>query len=187
MMKTTPRKMRSIALLTGAAVMSLTLIQPAPAQAGGKDKEKLYKGGAAALGVLGAYWILDGKTIPGAAAAAGAYYAYKKGQDVDNDDRYYRDDRYGDRYDNRSRDQRNKRDKRDRNRRDNSPNYRYDDYGSDYRNDEYRNDDYRNSDNRSRQQRDGYWNSNGRYPVPYGYSAAAPSGKNDSRSGVILR
>lgn len=185
MMKLTRRKMRSIALLTGAAVMSLTLIQPAPAQAA--DKEKLYKGGAAALGVLGAYWMLDGKTIPGAAAAAGAYYAYKKGQDIDKDDRYYRNDRSGDRYNDRYRDQRNNRNKRDRNQRDNYSNDRYDDYGYDYRYDDYRYDDHRNSGNRSRQDRDGYRNSNNRFPFPFGYSAAAPTGENDSHSGVTLR
>lgn len=167
MQKRTRRNLPSIALLTGAAIMSLSLFQPAPAQAADKDKkEKLYKGGAAALGILGAYWILDGKTVPGAAAAAGAYYAYKKGRDLDRDDHNYQDDwydnrtngRYDDRYDNRA-----------PNRRDSSPRYRSGDYGSGY--------DYRDG-----YQRDGYRPSQG-------YSAATPAkaGASSARTNVVLR
>lgn len=172
MLKTTRRTMRSLALLTGTAVLGLTLIHPAPAQANDK-KEKLYKGGAAALGVLGAYWILEGKTVPGAAAAAGAYYAYKKGRDLDREDSNYRyDDRYNDRYNNRHRNDRDRRSDRDRNRRDTYPDYRYDDYRYDSRTGGYR---------------DGYRDSNGRYSSSYGYSAATPSVKNESRPRVVLQ
>lgn len=123
-----------MALLTGGAFALAATFQPAPAQA--DTKSKLYKGGAAALGALGAYWILEGKTIEGAAAAAGGYYAYKKGRDIEKEDRYddYWDrDRYDDRYDYRDRD---RYDYRDRDR------YRYD-----YRRDNDRYDyDYRRRD-----------------------------------------
>ena len=84
------RKTKLSALVAGGVLMASALATTsAPAQAD-TSKEKLYKGGAVALGVLGGYWILKGKTLPGAAAAAGAYYAYKKGKDEGN-----RDDRYG--------------------------------------------------------------------------------------------
>ncbi len=87
-MKTfTNHKMRGIAIFTGAVLAASALFHPAPAQAAQKQ-DKLYKGGAAALGVLGAYFILKGKTVPGAIAGAGAYYAYKKGKEAKNDDRY---------------------------------------------------------------------------------------------------
>lgn len=106
------RKTKITALLTSGVLMASALAcGTAPAQAD-TSKEKLYKGGAVALGVLGGYWILKGKTLPGAAAAAGAYYAYKKGQkendrdnrydnrnsnrDVYPDSRYSRNDRYPD-------------------------------------------------------------------------------------------
>ena len=103
------------AALTALGVLTVgALLQPAPAQAA--DKEKLYKGGAVALGVLGAYYIVKGKTIPGAIAGAGAYYAYKKGKDANKDN---------DRYDNRNRSSRNDNYRTDyRNRDDN----RYPDY-----------------------------------------------------------
>ncbi len=95
----TNSKMRGVAVLTGGVLAASALLHPAPAQADEK-KEKLYKGGAVALGVLGAYSILKGKTVPGAVAGAGAYYAYKKGKDVQNNDRhsenYYPNDRYSD-------------------------------------------------------------------------------------------
>ncbi len=90
-------KTRAVALATLGVLGVGAMIQPAPAQAA--DKEKLYKGGAVALGVLGAYFIVKGKTVPGAIAGAGAYYAYKKGKDANNDDYNY-DNR--DRYQNRS-------------------------------------------------------------------------------------
>lgn len=71
------------------------------------------KKGAIVLGVVGAVLAAKGKTLPGAAVAAGGYYLYKKGRGEDrNDDRYpgyrngndrdrnNRDDRYRDgRYD----------------------------------------------------------------------------------------
>lgn len=109
---------RAAAFLTLGVLGAGALLQPAPAHAA--DKEKLYKGGAVALGVLGAYYILKGKTVPGAIAGAGAYYAYKKGKDADNDDYDYRD--------------------RDRSSRDTYPRY------DNSRNDRYR-DDYRYRDN----------------------------------------
>ncbi len=89
-------KTKGLALLTGAAIMGSTLATTtAPAQAA--DKEKLYKGGAIARGVLGGYGIVKGKTIPGAAAAAGAYYAYKQGKkEGDREDRNANGDIYPD-------------------------------------------------------------------------------------------
>ena len=100
-------KMRGVAVLTGGVIMASALFHATPAQAADNadnKKEKLYKGGAVALGVLGAYFILKGKTLPGAGAAAGAYYAYKKGKDADkerersssnsNDDYYSSSDDY---------------------------------------------------------------------------------------------
>lgn len=116
------RKMRGVALFTGGALLAGTLLSTStPAQA--IEKDKAYKTGAVALGVLGAYWIIKGKTLPGAAAAAGAYYAYKKGRDVQNDDRSSDDDFYPNR-------------RRGSHRRDNSDN-------SGYRSSERYPDDYR--------------------------------------------
>lgn len=84
MLQTQSRKMKTLALLTGGVLMaSATVTTTAPAHAA--DKEKLYKGGAVALGVLGAYFLIKGKTLPAVAAGAGAYYAYKKGKDADSD------------------------------------------------------------------------------------------------------
>jgi hypothetical protein len=130
MISKSTRKIQALALLTGGVFVLGAALQPTAAQAD-DNKSKLYKGGAAALGVLGAYWILEGKTVQGAAAAAGGYYAYKKGRDIENDDRYddYWDrDRYDDRYDYRDRD---RYDYRDRDRYD----YRRDNdrYDYDYR------------------------------------------------------
>lgn len=90
MLRIQPRSAKVVALLTGGVLMASTLATTtAPAHAK-SSKEKLYKGGAVALGVLGAYWILKGKTVPGAVAAAGGYYAYKKGQEEnDNDNDHY--------------------------------------------------------------------------------------------------
>jgi hypothetical protein len=86
MINYTKLKTRTAALATLGVFGIGALLQPAPAQA--SSKEKLYKGGAVALGVLGAYFIVKGKTIPGAIAGAGAYYAYKKGKDAGGDDDY---------------------------------------------------------------------------------------------------
>ena len=80
-------KTRGVAVLTGGVLAATALFHPAPVQADAK-KDKTYKAGAAALGVIGAYFILKGKTVPGAIAGAGAYYAYKKSKDAKNDDRY---------------------------------------------------------------------------------------------------
>lgn len=95
----TNSKMRGVAILTGGVLAASAIFQTAPAQADEK-KEKTYKTGAAALGVLGAYFILKGKTVPAAAAGAGAYYAYKKSKDVKNDDRYSDNYDPNDRYSN---------------------------------------------------------------------------------------
>lgn len=99
MIQNNSKQFRAVALLTGGAIAASFALQPAPAQA--VEKEKLYKGGAVALGVLGAYWILKGNTVPGAVAGAGAYYAYKKGKDVQNENRY---DDYSYDYDRRNQD-----------------------------------------------------------------------------------
>ena len=129
------RHAKTLALLTGGVLMASALTATtAPAQAA--DKEKVYKGGAIALGVLGAYWVLKGKTIPGAAAAAGAYYAYKKGKDVDKND-LSSDNYYGDNSVN-------------RNSNDDDFDYNDNDYRtSDSRNSDYRDNDYRSGDNRN--------------------------------------
>jgi hypothetical protein len=124
------RKTRTVALATLGVLGIGALLQPTPAQA--SSKEKLYKGGAVALGVLGAYYIVKGKTIPGAIAGAGAYYAYKKGKDAGEDDDYDYDDNYRrrDRYENRSSRNDNYRN-RNNNRNDNyrnRDNNRYPDY-----------------------------------------------------------
>lgn len=85
-MQTSVRKARALSLLTGAALVTTAVFQPAPAHA--VDK-KTYKYGAIALGVVGAALIVKGKTVPGAIAAGGAYYAYKKSQKADNNDNRY--------------------------------------------------------------------------------------------------
>ncbi len=143
MIRNSTRKIQALALLTGGAFALGAALQPTVAQAD-DNKSKLYKGGAAALGVLGAYWILEGKTVEGAAAAAGGYYAYKKGRDIENDDRYddYWDrDRYDDRYDYRGRDN-DRYDYRDRDR----DRYRYDNRRDNDRYDYRGRDDYRDRD-----------------------------------------
>jgi hypothetical protein len=76
-MKISNRKSRLVALFTGAAVLSTTLIHTAPAKAA---DSKSWKYGAVGLGVLGALALSKGKNIEGAAALGGAYYAYKKGE-----------------------------------------------------------------------------------------------------------
>jgi len=160
-------KMRGVAVLTGGVIMASALFHPAPAQAADNKSEKLYKGGAVALGVLGAYFILKGKTIPGAAAGAGAYYAYKKGKDADkerdrsannnNSDNYYSssDDYYAD------------------NR--NADDYDSNDYDSDdyYGDDEYySNNDYSNDDA----------DLNGRWSTPTSKNNRAVSGVTSSNT-----
>lgn len=83
---------RSLAILTGAVLLTPALFSASatPAHA---DKSKTYKTGAVILGAAAAYLALKGKTLPAAVVAAGGYYAYKKGQDAANDERY--DDYYG--------------------------------------------------------------------------------------------
>jgi hypothetical protein len=125
MIKIRFRKAKVAALLTGGVLMASALATTtAPAHAD-TSKEKLYKGGAVALGVLGGYWILKGKTLPGAVAAAGAYYAYKKGQEANEEDQYYGRDIYPD--DHYSTQDRN-RASRNRATRDRTTNNRYPDY-----------------------------------------------------------
>lgn len=84
-MQITSKKTRNIALLTGAVLAASTLVPATPAHA---DKSKTYKAGAAILGAASAYMILKGKTVPGAIAGAGAYYAYKKGQKAKQNENY---------------------------------------------------------------------------------------------------
>lgn len=85
------RSIRNIAILTGAAMATSTLMVAAPAQA---DTSKNYKIGAAVLGGIALYSLMKGKEVPAAVAGAGAYYAYKKSKDAEND--RYSDDRYYD-------------------------------------------------------------------------------------------
>jgi hypothetical protein len=90
----TSHKVRSLFLLSGVtAMMGATLMVPQAAHA---DKAQNYKIGATALGVLGVVLAAKGKTGPALLAGAGAYYAYEKGKDAEQDEWY--DNRY-DRYD----------------------------------------------------------------------------------------
>jgi len=82
-MKLSNRGVRSVAMLTGVAVAASTLMPMQAAHAA--DKKKTYKYGAIGLGALGAILAVKGKTLPAVAAGAGAYYAYKKSKDADND------------------------------------------------------------------------------------------------------
>lgn len=93
------RSSHAAALFTGAVLVSTALFQPAPALADRHSREHdreqksdNYKKGAVALGVLGAVLLAKGKTLPAAAVAAGAYYSYKKGRDVEEDTRFGRRD-----------------------------------------------------------------------------------------------
>ncbi|MBV9468103.1 MAG: hypothetical protein JO316_05680 [Abitibacteriaceae bacterium] len=90
-MQLNQRMTRGIALLAGGA-MAVSSFHATPVQAA--DKGKTYKAGAAILGAASALMILKGKTLPGILAGAGAYYAYKKGKDAQNDQNYaqYPDD-----------------------------------------------------------------------------------------------
>lgn len=82
----TSHKVRSMFMLGGvAAMMGATMMVPQAARA---DEAKNYKYGAAALGILGAIFAVKGKAIPAVMAGAGAYYAYKKGADIQQDERY---------------------------------------------------------------------------------------------------
>jgi hypothetical protein len=87
-------KVRSMFMISGvAAMMGATMMAPQAARA---DTAQNYKIGAAALGVLGVVLAAKGKTAPALLAGAGAYYAYEKGKDAENDERY--DYYYGNRY-----------------------------------------------------------------------------------------
>ncbi len=86
MMQTNGKNIRGLALLTGGVMAASAFIQPLPAHA--VDKGDAYKAGAVVLGAASAYLIIKGKTLPGAAAAAGAYYAYKKGRKAERQDQY---------------------------------------------------------------------------------------------------
>ena len=97
-MLTNQRRNRGVAVLTGGAVAAAALLPglflAAPAQAA--DKKKTYKTGAIVLGAASAYLLLKGKTLPGALAGAGAYYAYKKSQKASSDQySQYPGDLYG--------------------------------------------------------------------------------------------
>jgi hypothetical protein len=92
-MQLKPRTTRTVALLTGGVIAATTLFHPAPAQAA--DKSKKLKYGAVGLGVLGAYLLSKGKTVPGAVAAAGGLYAYKKGRNEQRDERFSNRNRDG--------------------------------------------------------------------------------------------
>lgn len=92
-----PRSTRLVALSTGL-VLACAAFSTSPAQA--MEKSKKLKYGAIAAGVVGAYLLSKGKTVPAAAVAAGGYYAYKKSQDARDQERFgsnsdYNDNRYG--------------------------------------------------------------------------------------------
>ncbi|HVF10082.1 MAG TPA: hypothetical protein VNA16_04725 [Abditibacteriaceae bacterium] len=90
------RRTRGVAVLSGGIVAAAALLPglfvAAPAHA--VDK-KTYKTGAIVLGAASAYLLLKGKTLPGAVAGAGAYYAYKKSKKASSDQySQYPGDRY---------------------------------------------------------------------------------------------
>jgi hypothetical protein len=148
-MQLNKRVTRGVAVLTGGVLAASALFHPAPASAA--DKSKTYKAGAVALGAASAYFILKGKTVPAAVAGAGAYYAYKKGKEAENDDYYGRYDeryRYDDRYDYSNRD----------------------DYYSRYPNDPRYPDDYYSR-----------YPDRGTYPGDYGYRVAPQANTSDVR------
>ena len=166
------------------------------------DKADAYKTGAAALGVLGAYYGVKGKTLPAVIAGAGAYYAYKKGRDTDREN-----NRYPNRNDNRNNRNNRRSDRGNTYPDDYSPyptngDYRNGDYNNgDYNNGDYRNGDYRNGDsnngdyrypandypddNRYPDNRNGnvYAGGYGQYP-DYGYNGLKSS-KSKAKSGPI--
>jgi hypothetical protein len=91
MINLSERNSRSIALIAGGAVLAMALA-PATARADdSREKEKNYKTGAAVLGAASALLILKGKNVAGALAGAGAYYAYKKGQEIKQEREQYSD------------------------------------------------------------------------------------------------
>jgi len=70
-----------IAVCTGGAILSLALVHPTPARA---DKKKTFKTAAIVLGAAAVYMGVKKKTVPAVIAGAGAYYAYKKSKNADN-------------------------------------------------------------------------------------------------------
>ena len=88
---------RLAAAATGLALVAGTFVASSPASARPHTNSKTYKTGAIALGVLGAYFLSKGKTVEGAALLGGGVLAYKKGQSVQNNERYgrYNYPRYG--------------------------------------------------------------------------------------------
>lgn len=89
------RSSRLSAVVTALVLSGTALWSAAPAQA--RTSSKTYKAGAVALGVLGTYLIVKGKTVEGAAVLGGGALAYEKGKKVARDERYGRTDypRYG--------------------------------------------------------------------------------------------
>lgn len=82
----TSHKIRALLLMSGVTTMiGMTMMAPQIARA---DEARNYKVGAAALGVLAGALALKGKTGPAIAAGVGAYYAYNKGADLQNEECY---------------------------------------------------------------------------------------------------
>lgn len=82
----TSHKIHAMLLMGGVtAVIGMTMMTPQIARA---DEARNYKVGAAALGVLAGVLALKGKTGPAVVAGVGAYYAYNKGADLQNEDCY---------------------------------------------------------------------------------------------------
>lgn len=128
-----PRTTRFVAFATAGILASSALLSATPAHA---DSSKSWKTGALGLGALGAYWLSQGKTLEGAAAVAGGYYAYKKGRDEQREE--HNDDWRWDR--------------RGRNDRNDYPRYGGG-YGGGYYNGGY-NGGYRDNDRRDNDRRD---------------------------------
>ena len=101
-MKTRTQSVSRFAFVSGALALTASLFPIGGAQtAHAIDKADAYKAGAAVLGAASAYYVVKGKkTLPAVIAGAGAYYAYKKGRDIDrsNND----NNRYPNRNDNRN-------------------------------------------------------------------------------------
>ncbi len=85
------RRSTRIVLLAVAAVLSLTLLAPLASFASSKGKKNV----AIGLGVVSAYYLIKGKTLPGLVAGAGAYYMYKQSQNDRQHERWasYREHR----------------------------------------------------------------------------------------------
>jgi hypothetical protein len=129
-------------------MMGATLLVPQSAHA---DTAQNYKTGATVLGVLGVVLAAKGKALPAIIAGAGAYYAYEKGKDAENDYRY--DSRYnGYNWNDNGNDNRYDR---------NDYRYRSNDYYGRYDNDRNDNrDSYDNRDDSNNYYRNHYDNNN---------------------------